>query len=97
LILICPKCGQRYAIGEDSILITDESLFEDALKMGAKISLQVPYRRAPELAMYGGSISDDLKKENLQIVRIVKEAVQRGEKRAWSCDKCRMEGNAYKM
>jgi hypothetical protein len=96
LVLVCPKCRQRYAIGEDSVVQTDESMWEGLSKMAAiVIGGPNPERRGSDVVMYGGALHRDVKRENLQRAQSIREALHRGERRTWSCCKCDARGLGY--
>jgi hypothetical protein len=96
--LVCPRCGKRYVIGEDSILVSDENVMEDLFRLGARAIVGAGTRK-PELVIYKATLSPELdwikeREKVLENIQRIKQDLQQGHPRSWSCYKC-SSGNAY--
>ena len=90
--LVCPNCGKRYVVGEDSILVSDEDTMEALLQAGAKAILGTQTRK-PDLAINKGSLPPPERQKALETVRRIRQDIQQRRPRSWRCYKCR--DNAY--
>jgi hypothetical protein len=87
--LLCVHCGERFNIGIDSQLVTDEDQIEFLKQIGAAgiIHVGTPTRN-PDLAGHC-VLDEDQKIANLRKLGIITLDLAQGEQRAWYCDACK--------
>lgn len=82
LILSCAKCKEKYDLGSNAQVITDESKYETLVNANAAINGKIA--RYPDLVMRAQSIKDSMKCDLNRVL----SAFHSGEQRTWRCHKC---------
>ena len=87
--LLCAHCGERFNIGLDSQLVTDEDQIEFLNQIGATgiIHIGTPTRK-PDLAGHC-VLDEDQKIANLRKLDVIMLVLAQGEQRTWYCDTCK--------
>lgn len=90
--LVCEDCGQQYLVGVDSIIVTRDAVMGAVQQHGGQI-LDPAGRlfSGPNLVLYGGEISAEVRETNLSRVARIRADLQNGVDRSWRC-KCQEEG-----
>lgn len=98
-VFSCPHCGKEYRIGIDAGIMTIEEAIEMLRSGGATISGSLgPSWREDMLCSFDGVAPERLsllQQEAKRTVKTIKEALAKGQERAWYCQRCGSKKGTY--
>ena len=95
--LKCKYCGEKYTIGDNAFLITEEDLHAARKREGGSVISLGESTREPELVRHWRNdpkspsideVDEKARTKELKKAAQISAAIARGESRTWWCDKC---------
>ena len=100
--LICPLCGEVYLVGKDATIVTMGNVLGFLMGAGTPVIgsesaiagvMQTPGLVGHYSSDWSAAELNDKKKETLQNIEHIRQALKTGQKPQWECYECRAKNN----